>query len=66
MRIRDAEGRIAAEGALPYPPGVLCVVPGKSGWGGSTLFPCTGRRGDLLPGFCRSCKVFIAKPMRMA
>lgn len=29
MRIRDAEGRIAAEGALPYPPGVLCVVPGE-------------------------------------
>lgn len=22
-------GRIAAEGALPYPPGVLCVVPGE-------------------------------------
>ncbi len=33
VRIRDAEGRIAAEGALPYPPGVLCVVPGKSGVG---------------------------------
>ncbi len=29
VRIRDAEGRIAAEGALPYPPGVLCVVPGE-------------------------------------
>ena len=28
VRLPDAEGRIAAEGALPYPPGVLCVVPG--------------------------------------
>lgn len=24
VRLPDAEGRIAAEGALPYPPGVLC------------------------------------------
>ncbi|STQ43005.1 Ornithine decarboxylase, constitutive [Ewingella americana] len=31
--IGQAEGRIAAEGALPYPPGVLCVVPGEI-WGG--------------------------------
>ena len=28
--IDEAEGRIAAEGALPYPPGVLCVVPGET------------------------------------
>ena len=32
--IGQAEGRIAAEGALPYPPGVLCVVPGEV-WGGA-------------------------------
>ena len=25
----EAEGRIALEGALPYPPGVLCVHPGE-------------------------------------
>ena len=25
----EAEGRIALEGALPYPPGVLCNVPGE-------------------------------------
>lgn len=31
VRLPDAEGRIAAEGALPYPPGVLCVVLVKSG-----------------------------------
>ncbi|PAC67765.1 ornithine decarboxylase, partial [Enterobacter cloacae] len=36
VSLRDAEGRIAAEGALPYPPGVLCVVPGEV-WGGSVL-----------------------------
>lgn len=27
----EIEGRIALEGALPYPPGVLCVVPGNAG-----------------------------------
>ena len=27
--LEKAEGRIAAEGALPYPPGVLCCVPGE-------------------------------------
>lgn len=36
VRLPDAEGRIAAEGALPYPPGVLCVVPGEI-WGGAVL-----------------------------
>lgn len=34
--IAQAEGLIAAEGALPYPPGVLCVVPGEV-WGGAAL-----------------------------
>ncbi|MGL5665264.1 MAG: ornithine decarboxylase SpeF, partial [Shewanella sp.] len=32
--LSQIEGRIAAEGALPYPPGVLCVVPGEI-WGGA-------------------------------
>lgn len=27
--LTEAEGRIALEGALPYPPGVLCVHPGE-------------------------------------
>ena len=27
--IRDVEGRIALEGALAYPPGIFCVVPGE-------------------------------------
>ena len=27
--LTDIVGRVAAEGALPYPPGVLCVVPGE-------------------------------------
>jgi ornithine decarboxylase len=29
VAVKDALGRIAAEGALPYPPGVMCVVPGE-------------------------------------
>lgn len=29
VSLAEAEGRIALEGALPYPPGVLCVQPGE-------------------------------------
>ena len=29
VSLDSIEGRIALEGALPYPPGVLCVVPGE-------------------------------------
>ncbi|WP_414105262.1 ornithine decarboxylase [Escherichia albertii] len=52
VRIRDAKGRIAAEGALPYPPGVLCVVPGEV-WGGAVqrYFLALEEGGNLLPGF---------------
>lgn len=29
VKLSDAIGRVAAEGALPYPPGILCVVSGE-------------------------------------
>ncbi len=50
--IAKAEGRIAAEGALPYPPGVLCVVPGEV-WGGAAqrYFLALEEGLNLLPGF---------------
>lgn len=50
--IAKAEGRIAAEGALPYPPGVLCVVPGEV-WGGAVqrYFLALEEGINLLPGF---------------
>ncbi|MFC3394561.1 ornithine decarboxylase [Brenneria rubrifaciens] len=50
--ISEAEGRIAAEGALPYPPGVLCVVPGEI-WGGAVqrYFLALEAGINLLPGF---------------
>ncbi|WP_312069289.1 ornithine decarboxylase [Lelliottia nimipressuralis] len=52
VRISEAEGRIAAEGALPYPPGVLCVVPGEV-WGGvvQRYFLALEEGVNLLPGF---------------
>ncbi|WP_318389031.1 ornithine decarboxylase SpeF [Enterobacter sp.] len=52
VSLRDAEGRVAAEGALPYPPGVLCVVPGET-WGGAVLsyFAALEEGINLLPGF---------------
>ncbi|WP_039055372.1 ornithine decarboxylase [Enterobacter sp. Bisph1] len=52
VRISQAQGRIAAEGALPYPPGVLCVVPGEI-WGGAVqrYFLALEEGLNLLPGF---------------
>lgn len=50
--LSQIEGRIAAEGALPYPPGVLCVVPGEI-WGGAVqrYFLALEEGINLLPGF---------------
>jgi len=52
VRLSQAEGRIAAEGALPYPPGVLCVVPGEI-WGNAALryFLALEEGVNMLPGF---------------
>ncbi|MCT4702680.1 ornithine decarboxylase [Enterobacteriaceae bacterium H20N1] len=52
VRLSQAEGRIAAEGALPYPPGVLCVVPGEI-WGSAALryFLALEEGVNMLPGF---------------
>lgn len=50
--LEKAEGRIAVEGALPYPPGVLCCVPGEV-WGGSVLkyFLALEEGINRMPGF---------------
>jgi ornithine decarboxylase len=50
--LSEAEGRIATEGALPYPPGVLCVVPGEL-WGGAVqkYFLALEAGINELPGF---------------
>ncbi|OAT33392.1 ornithine decarboxylase [Buttiauxella ferragutiae ATCC 51602] len=52
VRLSESEGRIAAEGALPYPPGVLCVVPGEV-WGSAALryFLALEEGVNMLPGF---------------
>ena len=52
IALDKAEGRVAAEGALPYPPGVLCMVPGEV-WGGAALkyFLALEEGINLLPGF---------------
>ena len=52
VRLEDAEGRVAAEGALPYPPGVLCCVPGEV-WGGPVLkyFLAWQEAMGRMPGF---------------
>ena len=36
LPLSRAEGRIAAEGALPYPPGIFCIAPGER-WSGPVL-----------------------------
>lgn len=65
VRISEAAGRIAAEGALPYPPGVLCVVPGEV-WGGAVqqYFLALEEGVNLLRASRRSCKVFTVKRMQ--
>lgn len=52
VRLSEAQGRVASEGALPYPPGVLCVVPGEV-WDGAVLryFLALEESVNLLPGF---------------
>ncbi|PWC14902.1 ornithine decarboxylase SpeF [Brenneria roseae subsp. americana] len=52
VALADIEGRIAAEGALPYPPGVLCVVPGER-WNGPVqhYFLALEEGINRLPGF---------------
>lgn len=64
VRLPDAEGRIAAEGALPYPPGVLCVVPGEI-WGGAVLryFSALKKGSTCCQVLHRSCRVSISKNM---
>lgn len=67
VSLRDAEGRIAAEGALPYPPGVLCVVPGEV-WGGSVLryFAALEDGINLLPGFAPELQGFTSRSVTVA
>ena len=50
--IAEIEGRIALEGALPYPPGVLCVVPGER-WSPTAVqyFLALEESLNALPGF---------------
>ena len=50
--LSEIKGRTAAEGALPYPPGVLCIVPGEI-WGGAVLeyFLALEQGINELPGF---------------
>ena len=52
VRMEDVEGRVAAEGALPYPPGVLCCFPGEV-WGGPVLkyFLAWQEAMGRMPGF---------------
>lgn len=50
--LSDIVGRVAAEGALPYPPGVLCVVPGEK-WSvtAQQYFLALEEGINTLPGF---------------
>lgn len=50
--VGEAEGRIALEGALPYPPGVVCVQPGER-WSRTAIdyFLALEEGINVLPGF---------------
>ena len=50
--LTDIVGRVAAEGALPYPPGVLCVVPGERRSSTAQKYFLALEEGiNTLPGF---------------
>ncbi|MDO4642008.1 MAG: ornithine decarboxylase [Neisseria sp.] len=52
VKLSEIAGEVAAEGALPYPPGVLCTVPGEI-WGGAVqkYFLALEEGINCLPGF---------------
>ncbi|MDY6084245.1 MAG: ornithine decarboxylase [Dialister sp.] len=48
----EAEGRVALEGALPYPPGILCEQPGERWSATATKYFLALEEGiNMLPGF---------------
>ncbi|MBF5056708.1 ornithine decarboxylase [Alcanivorax sp. 521-1] len=50
--LTDISGRICAEGALPYPPGIICVIPGEQWTDLTRDYFLTLEEGiNLLPGF---------------
>ena len=52
VELKEATGRIAAEGALPYPPGVLCVIPGEAWTSQVTQYFLALEEGiNQFPGF---------------
>ena len=50
--LSECDGRIALEGALPYPPGIICVQPGER-WNDITIqyFLCLEQIINEFPGF---------------
>jgi ornithine decarboxylase len=61
--LNQIEGRIALEGALPYPPGVLCVVPGER-WSATAVqyFQALEQGMNVLPGFASEIQgVYLEK-----
>ncbi|MDY3114486.1 MAG: ornithine decarboxylase SpeF [Sutterella sp.] len=63
VALENSAGRIACEGALPYPPGVLCIIPGEV-WGDSVLkyFLALEEGINRFPGFAPELQgVYINK-----
>ena len=50
--LKECNGRVALEGALPYPPGIICVQPGER-WNDTTInyFLCLEQIINEFPGF---------------
>ena len=63
--LKEAEGRIALEGALPYPPGIICVIPGER-WSKTAkdYFEALQDAINLFPGFSPEIQgVYLEKEM---
>lgn len=52
IKLSEAEGHTAVEGALPYPPGIFCIAPGEK-WSHSAVkyFLILEKSINLFPGF---------------
>lgn len=66
VRLSEAGRPRRGGGALPYPPGVLCVVPGEV-WGGAVLrYFLALEEGSICCGFSPELQGFTARRIRTA
>ncbi len=66
VRILMPKGELRQKGRCLIHLACFRGTRGSLGWGGSTLFPCTGRGVNLLPGFSPELQGVYSETVRMA